>query len=174
MKRSRIVLATTAMLTPLSALAQINPGSITFTPASAAATAVPTLGGTLLVLLALLLGVIAVRSVRHQRSSGTASVFAGALALGALASGVSGVALIQDVHAGVGVSIQDEAGETFEVPCGTGLYQNDSGVSMQVTELVAPTGCISDTNIAPEPACRLAAVVEDGNVCNTDYGRTPV
>lgn len=174
MKRSGMLLATIAMLAPLSVLAQPTPGSITFTPLSAGTTAVPTLGGALLVLLALLLGVIALRSVRHRRDSGTLSLFAGALLVGSLASGVSGLVVIQDARAGGGSIILDEAGETFDVFCGNGSYFNDSGVGMQVTAFVTPTGCTSETNIANDPVCTIGTVLEDGDVCNTNFEPTPV
>ncbi|MDZ7783841.1 MAG: midcut-by-XrtH protein [Halioglobus sp.] len=61
-------LAFLAML-PLAAQAGIPSGSITFTPAAGAtATPVPTLGGVMLLLLALLLAFVAFTHLRRQRA----------------------------------------------------------------------------------------------------------
>jgi hypothetical protein len=161
----RVGACLSALFTSSATLAQTD-GSITFTP-DTAATSVPTLGGTLLLLLALLLGVIALRQIRH--SGNLASFATSALIAGALASAVAGGLLVQESRAGVSTTITDSQGETFPVNCFLNVYENQSGVNMTVTAFELPTGCISPTNTA-EPACALNTRLADGESCSTNFG----
>jgi hypothetical protein len=168
------LMASVAIATP-SAFSQTD-GSITFTPDSAAAaTAVPTLGGAFLILLAALLGVIAMKAVRRSQQGGTiASVFAVAVLSGSLVTAMTGAMLMQEAKAGATLPILNPEGETFDVNCFFNVFDNQSAVGMTVTALTPPAGCNSETNTAVEPtACEIGLRLEDGESCALGYDGAP-
>lgn len=126
-------------------------GTITFSPANAAA--IPALGGSLLVLLAALLALIAVRA--HRRTGhGIAPILAGALALGSLVSMGGGIELMQRAYAQkiTPYTIANPEGDTFSLQS-SNTFQNDSGVPMVVSDISVIPGCTANGDSTPDPFC---------------------
>jgi hypothetical protein len=155
-----------------AAIAQAGPpgsGSITFGPLSAAAVAVPILGSTMLILLALLLAFTAFISFR-KRQNGVIPVIAGALALASLASAGGGVSLMHNAHAGGFVGISDAAGET-QVINGNALniYLNESGVPLSIGPVtLPPLGSCPPNALELLDACVDGSQLADGARCDVD------
>lgn len=169
------------LLAPGLVFSGVDAGSITFTPLSSTATSVPTLGGTLLILLALFLGFIALRSMRNGNGRGSvSSILIGTLALATLLSATGGVSLLTRANAGGGGNIiTSPSGQSFSVFSGVfNSYFNDSGVVQQVTSLTLPTGCdLSPTENKQKTileqkvilsACSLGGQLSDGDSCSVD------
>jgi hypothetical protein len=118
-----------------------SPGTITFEPLNASS--IPTLGGTMMILLAALLAFIAFRSVRASGGRGSAGVLlVGALAAGSLASGVGGFNLLRDAIASGATGIITPTGPfTFDIqPFQFNQYTNESGGTLRIVEIVPPKG----------------------------------
>ncbi len=118
-------------------------GSISFVPAAASqgASAVPTLGGAMLILLALLLAFIAFNSLRQQRIKALLAI---ALAGGSLMSALGGVTLIERASAGGGAmfTIANSQGQSFPIqPLVLNSYSNAAGIPMRVQNVQLPPGC---------------------------------
>ena len=160
--RQQLSILTASALSFGASIAQAggSNGSITFSPSAVSATAVPMLGGTLLILLSLLLVFIAFVAVR-KRQNGVASVIAGALALASLASAGGGASLFHKAYAGIpGGVITDGAGDTFLIDWTTdNTYQNASGVPMTVGP-VELNSCNAVLN-----SCDDGAELADGTSC---------
>lgn len=148
----------------LPAQAGTPSGSITFSPADVAA--VPALGGTLLVLLAALLALIAVKAYRRTHG-GIAPVVAGALALGGLASAGGGFELIRQANANGDVPITDAGGQTILLGGGPTVLLNSAGVLMRVTDLSTDV-CEVQPGPADVPDCAVGTTVEDGERCQVN------
>jgi hypothetical protein len=155
-------------------------GSITFAPLST--TSVPTLGGAMLVLLAMFLGFIALRTMRTGSGPGRfSSLLIAALAAGTLLSAAGGVSLLRSANAVMGGNIITlPGGETFPVNTGElNTYDNQSGVLQRVTALTLPQGCsgpasaAESTPITALPAiapadCTLGGRLAVGQTCGVD------
>lgn len=159
-------LATVTVIASLALPAQAgsSSGSITFSPADVAA--VPALGGTLLVLLAALLALIAVKAYRRTHG-GIAPVVAGALALGGLASAGGGFELIRQASANGDVPITNAGGQTIPLGTGNTVLVNSAGVLMTVTELSTDV-CEVQPGAADVPDCAVGTTVEDGERCQVN------
>lgn len=150
---------------PLTASAGIPSGSITFAPAAgAAATPVPTLGGVMLLLLALFLAFVAFTHLRQQRAK---MMLVLCLAGGSLMSGAGGVTLIERATAGGEVFIiGNSQGQTLPIfPDEFNEYTNDAGVPMNVQSVQLPTPCPN----APVPqVCAGGLELAQGEQCEID------
>ncbi len=150
-------------------VAQAGPGgSITFSPLSAEA--VPVLGSSMLLLLALLLAFIAFVSFR-KRQNGVVPVIAGALALASLASAGGGVNLLHKAYAGNvgGMVISSPAGETKVINGGTfNSYFNDSGVPLKIGPVTLPPGDCPSEALGFSGACVDGSNLADGEQCEVD------
>lgn len=145
------------------------PGSITFSPD---AESIPALGGTMLVLLSLLLAFIAFLSLRRKRAGGgTASLLVVALVAGSLVSAVGGITLVRESHADIPATpIVDPNGETLPIqPDTSNPFVNNSGVPMNVTRISLPSsGCPAETATGFPGACALGATLAPGETCEVD------
>lgn len=163
-----IVLSTLALL-PTASWAGSDLGSITFAPMGSSS--IPTMGGIGLLLLALVLGVVAVQHLRENGSgSRTASLMAMALASGALFSAAGGVNFISQAAAltpaAVLVEVSNPAGQTLDVsPSVTTNFRNISGVELAVTALTLPTACESQPPVLREDDCKVGTLLADGESC---------
>lgn len=143
------------------------PGSISFEPGFAGSVSIPTMGGIGLVLLALVLGVVA---VQHIRSNGgqLGSFLVAGLATGALLSAGGGATLISQSHALVAsdFTITNPEGETLDVNFREpNSYTNASGVPMGVSALSLPLDCAPPDT---ESTCEVGDELEDGASCEVD------
>lgn len=155
---------------PAQAGSAVGTGSITFSPADVAA--VPTLAGSLLVLLAGLLALIAVKAYRRA-DRGIAPMVAGVLAVGSLISAGGGVEIIRQAQGGVAdTPVTNANGQTFELDPGPNVFLNDAGILLEVTELSAGE-CSILPNESPLPECTIGTTVTDGERCQVNIASCP-
>jgi hypothetical protein len=105
--------------------------------------AVPTLGGSALIVLAILLAVIAFRIMRTQQHKGVNLVVA-LTAITAIASGVGGVHLVSEANAapgGVVVDLSSAGGGTVQVFLGLNYVVNRTNVPLQILDITIAPGC---------------------------------
>ncbi len=156
-----------ALLAAPIANAGATGGTIIYGPASA----VPTLSGGLLIALALLMAAIAFRMLRAQSRSG-ARMLVWATAVGALASGASGVKLISDAHAvvvhGYTVELTSETGGTINISDGPSTLVNTSGVTLQILQMNPAPGCVLDN-----PLLNGGAPMNGGGVSRGQCSASP-
>ncbi len=122
--------------------AQSTVGSITYGPGS---NAVPTLGGSALILLAVLLAVMAFRAKRSQQRQGVNLVVA-MTAIAAIASGVGGINLVSDAQAGISIEpffieLDSAGGGTEPLIEGLNLVLNGTGVPQKILSIQLSGGC---------------------------------
>lgn len=175
-KGSAVLLLT--LLAPTWCLAGTipSPGSITFAPLDQQATSVPTLGGTMLLLLALLLAFIAFRSMRESHGGGTThTAVICTLLAGALASSALGINLMRVAGAGNGGMVtvieEDLSPLTFPLTGGKlNVFQNESRTDLVVQARTLPEPseeeCPDPGNAGTE--CTLNTILRDGTGCNVD------
>ncbi|MEQ8517168.1 MAG: midcut-by-XrtH protein [Chromatocurvus sp.] len=146
----------------LPALAGGDGGTITFSPSAVAA--VPTLGNALLVLLAGLLGLIALKSYRRAR--GVTPMIAGLLAVAALASAGGGINLVRQAHAAiVANTITQPQGQTFPLASGPNSFLNDAGTTLETSDIQLAGSCSVGTNNSEDPDCAEGQTIADGDSC---------
>jgi hypothetical protein len=152
-------------------------GTITFEPIGASS--IPTLGGTMLILLAVLLGFVAIRQMRSGGGRGSAGMLlVGALVAGTLASGLGGFGLLRHAVAGGGSNtITDPGGATFPINEGLNVYTNNSGVTQRVADIDFTqlgeeicNGAVPVAELAPNgsPECQEDAQLAQGATCEID------
>ena len=163
-KLFRSILLAMLALAPIGAMAQ--QGSITFSPLSSVP--IPTMGGGILILLALLLATSAWQRFRTN-GSGVASA---ALLTAALATGAGGLGVLQQVTAGIGLQIlSSQNATTFELQPGiSNLFSNESGVGQRVSGLTLPGTCPAAGTPADgvDSACQLGNTIAAGSTCSVD------
>lgn len=137
-------------------------GSITFSPSAVAP--VPTLGSTLLVLLAALLGVIAMKS--YRRAGGITPMIAGLLAVAALASAGGGINLLREAQAVIRTNtIIQPQGQTFPLGEGPNSFLNDAGTTLETSAIELVGICSVGTNESEDPDCAVGQTIADGASC---------
>jgi IPTL-CTERM motif len=133
------VVALTSICCSTSVFAGSPGGVIVYGPGS---TSVPTLGGSALIVLAILLAVIAFRVMRTQRHKGVNLVVA-LTAITALASGVGGINLMSDAWAITGnfVNMGAEGGGSVQLAPGYNQVTNTTGIPQKVLDIQFSPGC---------------------------------
>lgn len=166
--RSRVIIGLAALTAGNAAWAGTPSGSITHGPLSA--TAVPTMSGFALILLAALMLVVVARVIKSRQLSGAQFMLA-ALITGAIASGASGIKLVSEAYARPAfnsVSLSDPAGGTLPLDPGENCVSNNTGIAQQILDiqvsgLIANNG--GEANVgAPSFECPEAGVVNAGLV----------
>jgi hypothetical protein len=113
---------------------------ITYGPLSIAAP-VPTLSGSLLIALSVLLMLVALRLLKNRPHAGANLVIA-VVAVAALATGAGGTKLLADAYAGVLESqMTNPAGGTLEILAGGSRVVNATEVPQQITKIQYTAGC---------------------------------
>lgn len=125
---SKLVIFITLLTFTSSAFA--TGGTLTFTNLNP--TAIPTLSGTMLIVLSLLLFVVAVK-ISRQKGSNAGKFFVMCLGLGALISGTGGLKLFSDLHASVPTPIIVNNAGSFDIPDDGNIFQNTSGQPLNFT-----------------------------------------
>jgi IPTL-CTERM motif len=123
-------------------------GSIVY--GSGDSTPVPTLGGSALIVLAILLAVVAFRILRTQQHKGVNLVVA-LTAVTALASGVGGIRLVSDANALIPVgtvNMSSESGGSVQLSIGANEVTNVTKVPLSILQINVANGCFID-NIRP-------------------------
>jgi hypothetical protein len=134
---SKLISATALLLASTSALAG-GFGTVTHAPFE---TQVPMLGGAGLMVLAGLLGIVALRFMKDRKQSGGQFLFL-ALTVGALASAGSGFKIISDAHAVHTPEFSEASGGTVSIPSdGVNSFTNSTGFPQKITDISLVTGC---------------------------------
>ncbi len=111
------------------------PGTITHGPLSA--TAVPTMGGYALILLAVLMLLVVARLLRDRQLKGSQFMLA-ALVTGAIASGASGIKLVSEAYAVPlpnPISLDNPAGGTLSLGPDLNCVTNSTGIAQQILDI---------------------------------------
>ena len=141
--------------------------TITYTPASGISpTAVPALGDSGLILLALALAAGAAWFARRKAGRGTV---AGLVLAAAFGGALMGPEIIRPAQAGMGYSVMDQAGggtvAAFSYNLNDGWeIRNTTGVAQQVTSVSVSLG-VPGTPISGSPRCTVGLVVPPGGSC---------
>ena len=99
-----------------------------------APSAVPTIGGSLLLILAALMVAVVFRL--HKAGNRSAAMLAGTLLAGALASGGAGLKMVADAHAVAGrKNLSDPSGGAVELTVGGNCLINTSGITQQIQSI---------------------------------------
>ena len=133
-------------------------------------TNVPTLSGSMLIVLSLLLMVVAVRVTRNKHKN-TGKFFITLIGASALLAGAGGVKLISEVNASVAPSITMPQGESLPIFLSSlNEYLNNSGVTQQVKSI----GIASCDNFPNGSGvineCRVGLVLGVSKQCVIDCG----
>ena len=168
--RNRVGLAATlALLAATSdAFAGMGGGTIVYGPP---AESIPTLSGTMLIVLGLFLSVLAYRVLRNS-SGGQPLASLVALSIAGFA-GVSGTNLIQEANATVSFEMLDGNGGTIpiyvfgsEVP-----VTNLTGRKQQIKSVTPQSFC--SVGPANSPVCTPGAIVQPNASCNVRFDCNP-
>lgn len=151
------------------ALAQEQVGTLTHGPS---ATSVPTLGGYALILLAVLLGLVAFRTMRTRQHNG-ASLVVALTAILAIASGVGGVNLVSEAWAG-NPNMENPDGDDVKLYTGETEVKNNTGISQKIRSVELIEDCNFDKDeIRGEGPCMYLPTVPSGGFCTTAISCTP-
>jgi len=140
-----------------ASLAAAQPSSGAILAYGPLANAVPTVGGTLLIVLSVLLMFVAFRLLKHRTQSGT-QLFVAVLAVGALATGAGGVKLVADAYAAAATEMTNPNGGVLTLPPGVSLVSNATDVRQHILSIQYLGGCSNQPNAkgaqleAPPPA----------------------
>lgn len=143
-------------------------GAIVF---GANASAIPTIPGTMLVVLGLILAFIAFK-VFANKSSGNTAFLVTALSSGAILSMAGGAKLIENADAGT-VILPPPILSTFIIPNtnmdinpGVNIYRNNTGTPQKVLSITLPGTCPSPTAGGMEPLCTVGQTIAPLNSCS--------
>jgi len=157
---TRIAVGLFTLLASHNALAGVPlGGTITYRPLSA--TAVPTMSGFALILLAALMLVVVARVLKSRQLNGTQFMLA-ALVTGAIASGASGIKLVSEANALAlqSVTLTDPAGDTLSLDFGLNCVTNKTGITQQIL----------DIQINTPPPANSGGFTNGGFQCPEDNG----
>jgi hypothetical protein len=183
---TRALLLTLGSLLPLNAVFAAN-GILVYAPVAPAN--IPTLGGSMLILLSLLLFAASFKLSKKAPSRSTHLLIT-FFAVGTFISAGGGIKLISDAHA---LSTHSMVAAGGNLPIDSYVlnnYTNNTGVSQEILSIVLPEDIVSEAttaNAAPTndcadttppssgfPRCQVNAVLADGQTCSIDCaGYTP-
>jgi len=128
-------------------------------------TDIPTLSGTMLILLSLLLATIGYRILRQKGNNTSRMMVLSLIAVGALASGVGGVKLVNDADATSAVPLDQPGGGSVTVcdGCGDDSYENATGAPLEIKSRTKPDDCTWSASNSPE--CTPGLLLNDGAIC---------
>jgi len=160
-----------SLLYILSSTAWAGSGSLVYGPVPP----IPTLSGTMLILLSLLLATIGYRVLQQKGNDASRMMVLSLIVVGALASGIGGVKLINNAYANgfPTISLNQPGGGTATVciDCGPYHYQNDTGAPLEIKSRIHPEPCGWGTVTAPE--CTAGLLLGDGDACQLDLFCVP-
>ena len=148
-------------------------GSITYVPLNVppivGANNIPTLSGTMLMILSMILMAVVYKTSKQNDSNGS-NFFLAIISVTALVSGTTGISLISDVEAestSISSFFSKPDGDTLTFNDNTLVtFQNSSGVTQKITGIIAPpnSGCGSPEEF--RPTCSISLVIENGQSCS--------
>jgi len=182
---TRTLLLTLGSLLPLNTVFAAN-GVLVYAPVAPAN--IPTLGGSMLILLSLLLFAASFKLSKKAPSRSTHLLIT-LFAVGTFISAGGGIKLISDAHA---LSTHSMVAAGGNLPIDSYVlnnYTNNTGVGQKIVSIVLPEDIVSEAtaNAAPTndcadttppssgfPRCQVNAVLADGQTCSIDCaGFTP-
>lgn len=173
--RHRLATYTTAgaalVMSPYATAQQAN-GYITFSPLAASSVSIPTLSGTLLVVLSALLGLVALYMLKKHTSNNFPMAVV-LLLTGATVSGAGGFGIISQADAGQTPTyeefIDSRNGKSFDLEEGINRFVNRSGVSMIVADY--GTGMNVCRDVVDEfDTCDVGLVLNNNQSCSIECG----
>lgn len=178
-------LATMSMLYSSSIFAG-SPGSITVTPI--ANNAVPTLSGTMLIVLSLLLFAVALRMGVNKKHSGTPMALIGAIGISGLIAASGGIKIVSDAYAdGTGAyetlipidPFNAQSDTKFLIPNLLNVVENRSTLNQRITNILYDGGCYDSGNRGPiqgTPECKVGNVIpiDVQGLCYIDCRTGPI
>lgn len=167
--RQRLLAVTTCLTLPSLSWAGAA-GSITFAPPGA--TSIPTLGGIGLIILAAVVGFMAVNAFRNNATAGRMMSFTAlSLGVGTIIAAAGGVVLINDARAvapGEVFDMSEQAVQTYPLTDGE-LHQfnNLSNGDLAVIALSLPENCSLEGSghVIGVPVCELGTNLADSETC---------
>lgn len=152
---------------PFSSAFAGTPGILVYGPVTAA---IPTLSGTMLVVLSLLLFAIAMRVARQKNVKG-GKLFLTLIGTGALISGIGGIKLVSDVVAGVTMPtihpLTNALGDTAPIDLmSINKYNNDTGVTIEIKQINLPGDCPgTESGVEGVVLCQVGQRHNPGGMC---------
>lgn len=143
-----------------------SPGQLIYGPV---ATPVPTLSGPILIILALLLATIGYRILRQKNNHAGRMMTLSLIAIGALASGIGGVKLIDDAYASFipETDLVEASGGVVDIcsNCGTQGYRNVTNAVTKIKRIVKPEGSCEFVAPGPAPSCTEGLFLSAQAIC---------
>ena len=146
-------------------------GSITYAlvaapPPPVAAAPVPTLSGVMFMIMALLLAAVAYRVLKQKQNSSSRMMVLSLIAVGSLASGMSGVKLINDAYAFIPTSVTGVSNPgTTTLYGGFNRLENIGEADLEITDITLNNG-IACVPIESAPQCLVDGVIISGSSCS--------
>lgn len=159
-----------ALLATLSSEALAGgPGNIVFSSAST----IPTLSGTMLVALGLILGFTAIKVMRNNSHNNTAFLVA-ALSSGAILSTTSGIKVVSSVNASAVAAVPITKDVQIPLNPGDNTYHNSSSQSVFVKNITPPGSFTCSTAAlvppnppgVPSPRCTVGLTIAANDYCS--------
>jgi hypothetical protein len=143
-----------------------TPPTITYGPLASAS--VPTLGGSALIVLAILLAVIAFRVMRSQQHTHIKLVVA-LTTTAAIASGIGGIELISDASAtGENILLQTKGGGSVTLVCAQNNVTNATDVPQEIKKIQLNGNSSGSVSNQCKEGTVLAENGEPNNICLLD------
>ncbi len=125
-------------------------GTLVYAPVlnPASSNPIPTLSGTMLIVLSLLLVAIAFRISQKNQSNTFMTMLIGVLGTSAILSASGGIKIISDVYADSGtgneflIALSSSTGGQVSIPASSiSIYENTSGVNQRITQINLTNNC---------------------------------
>ncbi|MEB8432810.1 midcut-by-XrtH protein [Cocleimonas sp. KMM 6892] len=167
-------------LTSISTAMAGSNGSLIYGPLNP--TAVPTLSGTMLIILSLLLFVVALK-VAKQKGSNAGKFFITLIGASALVTGIGGVKLVSEVDAGLVFNppLVEPAGTTVTIFEGRfNQFVNSTGVAQQIKEINLVDNEIEircgnyPNGVSVQNECSVGLTLSPNAICNIDCDDAPI
>jgi len=147
-------------------------GTLVYAPVNTTVdpTSVPTLSGIMLVFMSLLLFAVGYR-VAKQKNSKAGKLFMTLICVGALASGIGGAKMINEVTAADSdILLSNAGGGTVGIPQNVvSIFENSSGVTQKIISISLPGNCNGIYGSNPGVAeCSVNLVLPQMNSCFLD------
>ncbi len=182
-----------SLLYPLAFLLALLPFSSVFAGTSGVlvyapvASNIPTLSGTMLIILSLLLVAVSFR-IAKQKDSGAKHFVITILGVGALISASGSVKLFSDAYAAMSYEMKAAGGQLPVAPLDLNIYNNNSNVAQKISKITLPTDtsstasavvivtpslCPDNPPQAPAIRCKEGMTVQHGENCVIDCTYSP-
>jgi hypothetical protein len=145
----------------------VTKGALIYSPLNAAAaTAVPTLSASMIVILGLLLAAVSFRVAKQKGASNKHFLF-GFIAVGMLAFSLSGKIIHSANVGGGGFSFLNlsQGGSLNIVTFGLNTFENNSGVTQRITSITLPPFCPNTNSGFTGQRCAVGLNLSNSQIC---------